>query len=125
MKRRDIVKIIELVNNNESVHYNDIAVELGVSSSTAQRYAVLFSKMFKDYVEYRRGILIRKQLIGLENLDPESRLIALRTTLETLEEKLEYVEMKLRELLEGRWDSLNKDQIKGELWDLVDYLKGV
>jgi len=125
MKRRDIVKIIELVNNNESVHYNDIAVELGVSSSTAQRYAVLFSKMFKDYVEYRRGILIRKQLIGLENLDPESRLIALRTTLETLEEKLGYVEMKLRELLEGRWDSLNKDQIKGELWDLVDYLKGV
>ena len=125
MRRQVIVKIIELVNASETVHYNDIAVELGVSSSTAQRYAVLFSKMFKDYVEYRRGILIRKQLIGLENLDPESRLIALRTTLETLEEKLEYVEMKLRELLEGRWDSLNKDQIKGELWDLMDYLKGV
>jgi len=124
MRRQVIVKIIELVNSSESVHYNDIAAELGVSSSTAQRYAVTFSKMFKDYVEYCRGLLIRRQLIGVEHLDPETRIEAQKRTIEALEEKLERVEMKLRELLEGRWNSLNKDQIKGELWDLVDYLKG-
>jgi len=123
MKRRDIVKIIELVNANETVHYNDIAVELGVSSSTAQRYAVTFSKMFKDYVEYRRGFLIRKQLIGLEHLDPETRIEAQKRTIEALEEKLERVERKLIELLEGRWDTLDKDQVKGELWDLLEYLR--
>jgi len=123
MNPRILSRLIELVNSVEELHYLDIALELGVSPSTAQRYAVMMAKRYPEYVTYSRGKLVRKQVIGLENIDPMARIEAQKRTIEMLEEKLDYVERKLIELLESRWNNLSKDELRGELWDLVEYLK--
>jgi len=115
-----LVKIVELVNSNERLHYVDVAVALNVSPQTAQRYLVMMSRMFPNHVEYKRGELYRKALIGVDNIPVESKVEMLRSRLESLEEKLRSVRQALTSLYERENCSIG--EVKAELKKLIDSL---
>jgi len=120
MNKDIISKLINLVNENEELHYIEIAFNLLVSPSTAQRYAVLFSRMFENYVEYNRGVLRRKKLIGLENLDDETRIKALQRTLDSLRIKLKEVKVELNKIISNDFEHLTKEEIREKIKSLLE-----
>jgi len=120
LDREAISKIIALVNEKEKVHYTEIAFRLMVSFPTAQRYAVLFSKIFDKFVEYRRGVIYRKQTIGLELLDDRTRTIALQQTIDTLNSKLNFVKTELKNLLENHINHDSIEEIRNRIKKILE-----
>jgi len=117
-----ISKLIAIVNEKENVHYIELAWRLMVSPSTAQRYAALFSQMFSNYVEYRRGVIHRKQIIGLENLDDGTRVKALQHTLDTLNRKIEDIKRELKRIISDDFDKKTKKEIKEKIESLLEWI---
>ena len=119
MNREAISKIINLVNSDEEVHYSDIALALNVSLSTAQRYAILFSKRFSNNVEYRRGKLIRKKRIGFDEIDLETRFKAIQQSLVTTQNRLEKAKEKLKKLVENDFNHHTKEELKKKIIAII------
>ena len=113
-------KIISLVNENSELHYSDIALALNVSLSTAQRYALMFSKYFENYVEYRRGKIYRKKMIGINELDEETRIKALQHTLDTMNKKLAYIKNELNKILENDLNHLSASELRNKIKRLLE-----
>jgi len=120
LNREVIGKIISLVNSREEVHYSDLAMELNVSLSTAQRYAFLFSKRFSDNVEYRRGRLIRKKRIGFDEIDLETRFKAVQQSLITAQKRLETIKDKLKKLVENDFNHHTKEELKKKIIAIIE-----
>ena len=120
LNREVVGKIISLVNSREEVHYSDLAMELNVSLSTAQRYAMMFSKYFENYVEYKRGKIYRKKMIGINELDDETRIKALQHTLDTLNNKLNFIKNELTKMLSNDFEHHSKEEIREKIKKLLE-----
>jgi len=46
--------------NIKEIHYSRLAIELGISFSSASRVCRLLAELFPEYWEYENGRLIRK-----------------------------------------------------------------
>jgi predicted DNA-binding transcriptional regulator YafY len=116
-----LVKLIELINSNERLHYVDVAVKLNVSPQTAQRYLLMLSRMYPDHLEYSRGTIYRKSLLGVDNVPLEHKVEMLRSRLDTFEDKLRTVKQALTSLIER--ENCSIDEVKAELKKILEMIQ--
>lgn len=90
-------KILDILELRKSIHYIELSVELGVSPETARRAAILLAKKYPNNIEYYRGLLRLNKSITLDDLPPEKKVQALKTTLETMQKEKERLKKKLSE----------------------------
>ena len=89
-------KILDILEEQKSIHYMDLSVQLGVSTETARRTAILLAKKYPNNIEYYRGMLRLTKSLTLEDLPPEKKAEALKTTLKSMMEEREKLKEKLK-----------------------------
>ncbi len=117
-------KVIDIITAKKSIHYFDLAIELGTSTETARRTAILLTKKYPRNFEYNRGILRLIKPLTYEDLPTEKKLEALQKTVEVKEKiekklKTNHLPHLERAILEG-----NLKKISQEFRKLKSLLEG-
>jgi len=86
MKRRKWSEVeailLDLLVEEGVLYYAEVAVRLNVALPTASQYCIRLANSYPENIEYNRGYLtLKKPFLNVE-IEPEKKIIALKTTLE-------------------------------------------
>jgi hypothetical protein len=77
--------------------------------------------MYPDHLEYSRGTIYRKSLIGVDNVPLEHKVEMIKSRLDVLEDKLRTVKQALTSLIER--ENCSIDDVKAELKKLLETIQ--